>query len=338
MEYILGIDQGGSKIHAVIADAAGRILGMGKSYGACHSSSSLEYAMGAILEASDQALNACGITRKEINAVVGGLTGIDWDYEAALLEECIGKSFPVAAVQVVNDSIIAMRAATRSDRCGILCAGSGLNCAVQNMEECFVYGFYIPDEYQGGWSLGKRAVQAVFDSHMGLLPETTLKKRVLDYFNAETVDKLLFMRVKGQIESNDYLNMPIMIEEEACSGDLVAGNIWKEYGNVIAGFLVARIKKMGIADQDVDIVLSGSIFKCKFQEFQRAVKEEILRNVPNANIIQACYEPVMGAVTMALQKIHGKLAEGIYDNMEKTSKRFPVRRLEKDYKREGERL
>lgn len=330
MEYILGIDQGGSKTHAVLSDGEGRILGMGKSYGACHSSSSLEYAMGAILEASDQALGACGVTRKDIGVVVGGLTGIDWDYEAALLEKSLREPFSSADVQVVNDSIIAMRAATRRDRCGILCAGSGLNCAVQNMEECFAYGFYIPDEYQGGCSLGKKAVQSVFDSHMGLLPETTLTERILDYFHADTVDKLLFMRVKGRIENNDYLNLPIIIEEEACAGDLVAADIWKNYGNVIAGFLVARIKKMGIADQDVDIVLSGSIFKCKFQEFQRTVKEEILRNVPNANIIEARYEPVMGAVTMALQRIHGKLAEDIYDNIEETSKQFPLRRLEKN--------
>ena len=30
MRYVLGIDQGGSKTHAVIADQEGRLLGMGK--------------------------------------------------------------------------------------------------------------------------------------------------------------------------------------------------------------------------------------------------------------------------------------------------------------------
>lgn len=334
MRYILGIDQGGSKTHAVVADADGKVLGMGKSYGACHSSSSLEYAMGAILEAADRALEACRITREEIASIVGGLTGIDWDYETALLEESIQKYFPQADVKVVNDSIIAMRAATRKDRCGILCAGSGLNCAVQNKDECFVYGFYIPDEYQGGWSLGKRAVQAVFDSHMGLLPETSLTGRILDYFHVGTVDELLYMRVKERIRSSDYLNMPIMIEEEAFAGDPVAAGIWRDYGEIIAGFLVARMEKMGIAGENVDIVLSGSIFKCRFQEFQRAVKERILRNIPNANIIEACYEPVMGAVAMALQRLHGKVAEEVYENIKKTSRQFPVRRLENKEKEE----
>ncbi len=328
MEYVLGIDQGGSKTHAVVADSDGKILGMGKSYGACHSSTSLEYALEAIQDASREALGSCQLRFRDVATVMGGLTGIDWDYEADLLGGNIQKYFPQAKVKVVNDSIIAMRAATREKCCGILCVGSGMNCAVQNDDECFVYGFYIPDEYQGGWSLGKRALQAVFDSHMGLLPPTKLTKRLLAHFQVETVDELLFMRVKGKISSNDYLRLPMMIEEEACSGDQVAAGIWMDYGKVIAGFLTARAKKMGISGEKMDVVLSGSIFKCKFPEFQRKVKEEILREIPGANVIEAVYEPVMGAVVMGLQMMHGEVPREVYKNMEETSKRFPIRRLD----------
>lgn len=238
MEYILGIDQGGSKTHAVVVDASGRILGMGRSYGACHSSNGLDYALGAIREASGMALESCHLTFQDVTTIVGGLTGVDWDDEAPLLEDAIQKHFPRARVKVVNDCIIAMRAATREERCGILYAGSGLNCAVQNGDKCFAYGFYIPDKHQGGCSLGKKAVQAVFDSHMGLLPETSLTERLLTRFQAKTVDELLFLRVMGKISDKDYLSLPILIAEEACAGDKVAADIWIDYGKLIAGYLV----------------------------------------------------------------------------------------------------
>lgn len=328
MEYVLGIDQGGSKTHAVVADAGGRILGMGKSYGACHSSNGLDYAIEVIREASDMALESCRLTQQDVTTVVGGLTGIDWDDEAPLLEDAIQKLFPRARVKVVNDCIIAMRAATREKRCGILCAGSGLNCAVQNGDECFAYGFYIPDEHQGGCSLGKKAVQAVFDSHMGLLPETLLTERLLAHFHVKTVDELLFLRVTGKITGTDYLRLPIIIAEEACAGDRVAADIWIDYGKLIANYLVVRTEKMGISGEKMDVVLSGSIFKCRFLDFQRTVKEEILRRLPAAHVIEAAYEPVMGAVVMGLQMIHGEVAEEIYGNLEETSKQFPLRRLE----------
>lgn len=327
MKYVLGIDQGGSKTHAIVADETGKILGMGKSYGACHSSSSLEYAVQAILEASSQIFGQTGLQYDDITTVVGGLTGVDWDYEAELLENGIRQYFPKADIKVVNDCIIAMRAATRKSSCGILCAGSGLNCALQNGDDCFVYGFYIPDEYQGGWSLGKKAIQAVFDSHMGLLEETTLTNRLLEYFHVNTVDEILFMQVKDKITSKDYLNMPMILEEEADGGDKVAADIWKNYGKVIVSYLTARMKKMGTLERNVDIVLSGSIFKCRLAEFQNTVKEEIMRNIPNAHIIAAEYEPIIGAVIMGLQMVHGHLADHIYENIKESSKIFPVRRL-----------
>lgn len=258
----------------------------------------------------------------------GGLTGIDWDYEAELLENEIQKHFPKAHVKIVNDCIIAMRAATRKQQCGILCAGSGLNCAVQNGENCFVYGFYIPDEYQGGWSLGRRAIQAVFDAHMGLLEKTELTPRLLRHFRVRTVDELLYMQVTGKIKSSDYLSLPIILEEAAQKGDKTAGDIWIHYGKKIVAYLEARMNKMGILGCDVDIVLSGSIFKCKFQGFQEAVKEEILKRIPGANVIAAEYEPVIGAVLMGINGMNGVLTENIYRNIEKGADRFPVRRLE----------
>lgn len=328
MRYVLGIDQGGSKTHVVVADTTGRILGMGKSYGACHSSTSVDYAVNAIMDATMQALKQSHLTMEDMSCVVGGLTGIDWDYEAELLSEEIQKKFQKAKIKIVNDSIIAMRAATRKQKCGILCAGSGLNCAVQNGKECFVYGFYIPDEYQGGGSLGKRTLQAVFDSHMGLIERTTLTERLLGYFRVDTVDELLFMQVKDKIRGRDYLYLPIILEEEARAGDKIALDIWIHFGKVIVNYLTVRMEKMGILEENVDIVLSGSIFKCKIEQFQNVVQKELRNKVPNANIISAKYEPVMGAVFMALEEMFGSLPEEVYNKADVTSKEFPLRRME----------
>lgn len=328
MRYVLGIDQGGSKTHAVVADESGVMLGMGKSYGACHSTTGLDHALQAIVQAAEIALGQSGIRREEVTVLVGGLTGIDWDYEAELLENSICAYFPETDLDVVNDSIIAMHAGTRKRQCGILCAGSGLNCALQNGEDRFVYGYYISDEHQGGWSLGKRAVQAVIDSYVGLERETSLTGRLLEYFQVKTVDELLYMRVKNQISTEEYLHIPIILEEEALAGDNVAADIWMRYGKSIVNYLTTRAKKMGMQEEKVDIVLSGSIFKCRFQEFHRAVKEDILSSIPNANIIEAQFEPVIGAVIMGLQKIHGELSEDVYENLKVSSKKFPVRRLE----------
>lgn len=327
MKYVLGLDQGGSKTHAIISDSEGNIVGLGKSYGACHSSSSMEYAIGAILEATDAALLQSGLMREDMMAVIGGITGVDWDYEEELLTKEISKYFAHAYVRVVNDCIIAMRAGTMGKHCGILCAGSGLNCAVQSGEERFVYGFYIPDEYQGGTALGKRTVQAVFDSQMGIVDKTILTEMVLQFFSVQTVDELLYWRVHEKITTNDYLKLPILLEEAALKGDDVALDIWNNYGKETVLFLTARMKMMNILDQCVDIVLSGSIFKCRCESFHRTVKQEILKNVPQANIIEAKYEPIVGAALMAIKRLEGKVKDGVYNNLEAASRKFPIKRM-----------
>lgn len=327
MEYVLGIDQGASKTHAVVADRCGHILGMGKSYGACHSSSGLDYAVKAVIEASDTALRQSGLAREDIQMLVGGLTGIDWDDESEILENAVKGYFPAADIQIVNDCIIAMKGGTQSDCCAILCAGSGLNCAVQNGKDCFVYGFYIPDEYQGGAALGKKTVQAVFDAHMGIVPKTILTEMLLDYFKEPSVDKLLYRRVKGKIKDTDYLQLPILLEKAAMEGDKTAADIWKAYGKDIVVYLTARMKMMGSLNKASDIILSGSIFKCKFEVFKNTVKEEIWKSAPNANVIEAKYEPVIGAVLMALQEVNGGVGLMVYENLERSAEKFPILRM-----------
>ena len=84
---------------------------------------------------------------------------------------------------------------------------------------------------------------------------------------------------------------------------------------------------MGIAEEPVDVVLSGSIFKCRFRQFQETVKEEILRLAPKADIVEAEYEPVMGAIVLGLRQLHGELPEEVSQAMKETSRKFPLRRL-----------
>ncbi len=80
MKYVIGIDQGASKTHAIVSDEYGIVLGMGKSYGACHSSDGMTHAITAVKEAVDQALEQSGISIQEIELIAAGMTGVDWGF------------------------------------------------------------------------------------------------------------------------------------------------------------------------------------------------------------------------------------------------------------------
>lgn len=328
MKYILGIDQGGSKTHAAIAEETGTIIGLGKGAGACHSTTGMDVAMEAAAEAVAEASAQANISLSEVAVIGAGMTGVDWDFEAQLLEEALRKRFGVLQIAVVNDAIIAMRSGTTKRNSAVICAGTGLNCAVKKGEEIFTYGFYIPDEHQGGVALGKKAVQAVFDSHMGLIAETSLTKKVLELLKVGNVDELLYQSVVGKIKDKDYSKLPIMLEEEAIGGDEIAIEIWREYGEILANYVIARMRKMDLLNEEIDIVLSGSILKCKVRDLHEALESRICGEALKANITKAKYEPVVGAVLLGLDYCYeNELPPKVYENMEKSTKNFALKRM-----------
>ena len=327
MKYVLGIDQGGSKTHAIVMDKDGVVRGFGKSKGACHSAGPLDVALDYIEEAVDEALKESGLGRKQIDHIGAGLTGIDWDYEADMLKEALGERLQNKNISVVNDCIIAMRADTSGDVTGVICVGSGTNCAVRNKDELFIYGFYIPDEYQGGMCLGKKTVQAVFDAEIGLEDSTKLRQGVLEFFGVSNVEELLYLRSTNQIDEKMYLELPILLEEVAVHGDKVAVKIWEDYGKQLARFVTARIKLMKIQDKPIEIILSGSIFKCKVPQFIECVKKEILKCAPEAKVSSAVYEPIVGAALLALDQLYCEpLPEYVYQNLEQSAEKYMIKR------------
>lgn len=302
-KYILGIDQGSSKTHALIGDACGSILGFGQSRGACHSSTGIDSSMEAVAEALNQAALEAKIKLEEIGILVAGLTGVDWEFEAALLEQELRKRTGIEQIHVVNDCLIAMRAGTKKTYGAVLCAGSGLNCAVRDEKgNEFVYGFYIDEEFQGGTALGKACVRAVIDGHTGIGEKTALTEIVLEKFRCRTVDELLYKKVTGVIGDREFLQLPIYLDQAATEGDLVAKGILHRFGRQFGQYVSAGVKKIKI-DMAIDVVLSGSIFKCKSPELRQGVREYLEEETPMAKLVDGIYEPIVGAYLMGLDLV-----------------------------------
>ncbi len=327
MRYVLGIDQGGSKTYAIVVNETGKVLGFGKSVGTCLSEGKTEKNLDYIEYAVDIALKESKLALEQIDYIVAGLTGIDWEGETEKIKNDLQIRFSKEKICVVNDCIIAMRAGSSSTVSAVICVGSGTNCAVKNKEEQFIYGFYISDEYQGGWSLGKKAVQAVFDAEMGLIEPTKLKDILLKYFDMENVNELLYKRSTEGISSQEYLGIPILLEQAALENDKVALRIWTDFAEHLAQFVTARMKIMGILYEKIEIVLSGSILKCKIPSFMQILTDEITRSAPNAQIRSSIYEPIVGAALLGLDRLYkDDIPEQVYDNLEKSAKTYDIKR------------
>lgn len=329
MKYVLGIDQGATKTHVLVADETGHLLGLGTGIGACHSMNGMAAAMQSVREAVRGALEQSGLKMKDISALAGGMTGVDWSDEAGLLTDALEQTLGIRKKQihVVNDCIIAMRAAASTPMGCVLCAGTGLNCGVRDGKAHeYVYGYYIPDEDQGGSALANRTLQAVFDAESGMGEATSLTERCLTLTDCQSVDDLLRKKVENRLSRQERHELPILVSEEALSGDEVSNRILHQFGKDMAAYAVSGIKRLGLENEPIEVIISGSVFKCKAPILLDTVKEVILTAVPNARIIESIMEPVVGAVLLALDDLNNASPALIQKNLEQDAPKYHLLR------------
>jgi hypothetical protein len=86
------------------------------------------------------------------------------------------------------------------------------------------------------------------------------------------------------------------------------------------------VLRFNLQEVAFDVVISGSIFKGKGPLLIDTFSAEVHRWAPKATIINAVYEPVVGAVLLGIEQMSGKITPGILENIQKSSIRFQLKR------------
>ena len=322
MPVVLGIDQGGTQTRAVVAGLDGRLLGMGISGGAYHPFDGVDRAMNAVREASLAALSGSGSRSEDIQFIFGGFTGADWPDEYDLLTKAVRGLGLCAEVKIANDSIIALRGGTDCAYGAVLVAGTGSNCAVRAPDgREFIYHYYHDEALQGGGALGSQALDAIFRAHTGRIRPTSLTGRVLAYYQFNEVDTLMRSLVEDRLPGGheNLKELAPLVFEEAYQGDLAAAEILRRFGEGSAELVVNGLRRLDMLQTDVDVVLSGSVFKGVGPLLVDCLTAGIHMAAPRARLINARYEPVVGAALLALEQCGIAIAPQHQANLDRSA-------------------
>ncbi len=328
MGYILGLDQGSSHTRALVCDRQGRLLGLGIADGACHAYVGMERAMKGVREAALEALQAAGVSAPALDCIFAGLTGADWDDEYLLLEENIQRLGLCRQVCVTNDAIVALRGGTARPFGAILIAGSGGNCAVRAPDgREFIYGYFQEDELQGGSALARRALRAIYRAHTGRGAPTLLTGLALEHFGLPGVEALLRADVENRLSEERLLGLAKVIFEAGYRGDETANLILRAFGEGCAELVCAGLRRFEMTQLDVEVVLSGSIFKGKGSLLRETIAAGIHACAPRAVLVDARYEPVVGAALLGLESVGVTLGPLEAENIEADARRLGLLRI-----------
>lgn len=321
MTYIVGVDGGGSKTHALVLDQSGRVRGFGTSGCGCHQVSGLEPAIAEIKQATIMAIEQSALTSQAIQVGCFCLAGADLKEDYLLLAKAVEAKNLAQEIIIKNDTMAALRASiTRSWGVAVIC-GSGFNAAGRSPDggEIILPGLgFISGDWGGGGQLSNEIIRLVMRAWDGRGEKTKLTDLVLKSLEAPSEEVLLERLYHERISDRELLRLVPLLFEAAEAGDRPARKLITRLGEEVAVTANALIKRLSMQAMDVEVGLAGGVFKGKGPLLIETVTRKIHQAAPKAHIRRTRYEPVVGAALLALESAGVTVDQSLYRELDET--------------------
>ncbi|BDI31287.1 N-acetylmuramic acid/N-acetylglucosamine kinase [Capsulimonas corticalis] len=300
-KLVLGIDGGGTKVLARIADETGATLGEGAS-GACSISAM------PVAEAFASARAACeaalaGRSASEVTAVCACVAGFSVVENRYAFQALLAEWFSHAHVIVEGDFVAAFTGATAGAPGIIVIAGTGQVAYGENgaaSHKAGGYGYLI-DDSGSGYGVGRAALAAVLKAADGLGERTILTERIQDVVGLGAPE-IIAAVYGGALDRVRIASLSKVVADAANDdGDHVSQRILMQAGGALAQIAEAVSRKIFTADDPpFPIVPIGSLWRAG-DYLKNVFVRSAHRFAPQATIIEPLEPPVQGAVLRALR-------------------------------------
>jgi len=247
---VLGVDGGGSKTHAMVADVRGETLGFASSGRSNWEDAGLGGARAALEAAITGALAAAGVDAGDLAASAFGLAGLDWDSDRPMLAALIDPLALGGPRRLDNDSFIALRAGTSQPFGVVVIAGTGTVAAGRDPAGRTFRTFGLEPMYGDFGSatdVAEEAVHAVADAYTGRGPATTLSELLPPLAGCASPVELLQRLSRGAIPLPPAA--PLVLGQ-AAAGDPACREIVMRAGAALGSSAALVARRLGL-DREV---------------------------------------------------------------------------------------
>jgi len=298
--YFLGVDIGGTKSHALVADETGHALGWGT--GGPGNWELVGYdGLAATLKAiTDEALRMAAVGKLRLAGAGLGIAGYDWPSQAEAHHQAIATLELTAPYEFVNDTTIGLIAGATQGWGVAVVSGTGCNCRGRNPQgrEGRVVGCGEHfGEYGGAGELVGKALQAVALAWTRRGPATRLTEAFVALTGAadaaDLLEGLSMYRYRLSAEAAPR------VFQVAAEGDGVARGLIRWAGRELGSLAVGVIRQLDIEQLEFEVVLIGSMFKGS-AALAEALAETVHSVAPGARLVRLTAPPVIGGVLLAM--------------------------------------
>ncbi len=296
MSVLIGVDGGGTRMRAVIADADGSELGRGEATGAVLTVGRPEEAAAAVAAAVRDAAARAG---RELPgaALWAGLAGAGHEQAVAAVRGLLERERLAERVHVGTDAAAAFHAAFPEGPGLLLVAGTGSilwgRAPGGGVGRIGGWGRELGDE-GSGYALGAAALRAVVRCEDGRGAPTSLRDRVLGALRLSLAADLVPWAASAA--KAEVAALAPLVIEEAERGDAVAEATLDAAARDLADHVGAALERLGPWPAPPSLVLWGGLI-AEGGPFRRRVE-----NALGAHAVQlrsGPLDPALGAVALA---------------------------------------
>jgi len=295
MQYVIGIDAGGTKTVGLLADQTGKVLAEVRGSGAnlqTHGELEVEKVFDDVMEALRQG--------RTIAAVGLGIAGVDRPHDEAVIRGILRRLGHRETARVVNDAAIALVAGAPEGRGIVVLAGTGSIAygidRTGRTARSGGYGFLLADEGSGYW-LGHQALRSTVRAADGRGPATRLAPLVYEAMEVTSVGELVPRVYEKGLPKHRIAALAPLVQRARDEGDEVAAALIEGGARELALAARAVARQLDFGGGPFPVVLAGGAFKACPGLVDPLVKH---LDLPAGTPRVLDVEPARGAVRLAL--------------------------------------
>ncbi|MBZ5670847.1 MAG: hypothetical protein LAO04_14100 [Acidobacteriia bacterium] len=305
MAYFLGIDGGGTRTTAWLANEGGKVLTRVEAGPSNPLKVGLRAAQREIRSAMREALRRAAAPKAALrrrssailDCVCAGIAGSERRAVHGPLFAWMRQHIPARHHLLTSDAAIALAAAVGDSPGIIVIAGTGSIAFARDDRGRLLRagGWGIPfDDFGSGYDLGRRAVTAALQAFDGRGPRTGLTERICRVLDLPDITEV----VPENLDPQQIAALFPQVMEAAQRGDLVACHLCDDAARDLANLAVALLKRAGWVRRSVPVVCTGGVFRSS-NRIRRAFARQLRRFAPKVRVDLLDRPPVEGALWLA---------------------------------------
>jgi N-acetylglucosamine kinase-like BadF-type ATPase len=298
-KYVIGVDIGNTKTSYALTSADGLVIDVYKGLGANYQEIGESEMVARLQTAIKNMMQKNNIQSANLQFIYFGAAGADTPLDFKILRDQFQKVVPGTPIDFENDGWIALHSGTRGRAGMVVTMGTGnTNFAINsNGKKHRIGGLdaHLGDEI-GAYALAKTALNSAVRSDDKRDHPTILSKIIPEAFGVDTTAELINL----DLDKDVVKKIIQLFFQAAQKGDGLALSIcWSIVKEVLK--IVREFYYLLFQDEDqFTLVLEGTVFKQNYQPLTNML-ELALHQRYNVNIITPDYDPVVGAVFLALK-------------------------------------